>query len=498
MIGWGEGPGSAAYGRLRHPLESPTMDPVDLAYAGVARQAKLIASGELSSRDLLEVYLERIQRLDPQLNAFRVVFRERARLEADQADARRRAGTHPAHRPLLGVPIAVKDDIEVAGEVTALGSNAYGDPAPADAEVVRRLRAAGALILGKTNVPELCAWTFSETSTWGATRNPWDLQHTPGGSSGGTGAAVAAGLVGAGLGSDGAGSIRIPSAWCGLFGLKPQRGRVSMAPHAETWHGLATRGALTRTVQDSALMYDVISGTTPVDRERAPAPEVSFLQAISAPVRKLRVALSTRVMPGVLPRLDADGRRLTEEMAELLRSLGHEVSECDPDYGAVTFPAVIVRYLRGLHDEAAGMAHPERLERRTRAVARLGALIPPALVERSRAMEGQLRERLNRVLVDHDVLLTPTTATPPPRIGRLQGRGALWTLNDVIGMVPYLGAFNVTGQPACSVPAGFDSSGLPRGAQFVGRPGDEATLLSLAVQVQAARPWAQQRPPLFS
>jgi len=474
------------------------MDPVDLAFAGVVRQAELIASGELSARDLLEVYLERIQRLDPLLNAFRVVFRERARLEADQADARRRAGAPPAQRPLLGVPIAVKDDVDVVGEVTALGSNAYGDPAPADAEVVRRLREAGAVIVGKTNVPELCAWPFTETATWGATRNPWDLQHTPGGSSGGTGAAVAAGLVGAGLGSDGAGSIRIPAAWCGLFGLKPQRGRVSLAPRAETWHGLSVNGALTRTVQDAALMYDVISGTTPVDRERASAPEIPFTRAIDSRPGKLRIALSMRVLPGVMPRLDGDGRRATEEMAELLRSLGHEVSERDPDYGAVTFPAVIVRYLRGLHDEAHAMAHPERLERRTRSVARLGGLIPPALLERSRAMEGQLRERLNRVLVDHDVLLTPTTATPPPRIGRLEGRGGLWTLNDVIAMVPYLGAFNVTGQPACSVPAGFDSAGLPRGVQLVGRPGDEATLLSLAVQIQAARPWAQQRPPLFS
>jgi len=165
------------------------MDATGLAFAGVARHAGLIAAGEISSRELVDLYLERIARLDPQLNAFRIVFAERARLEADQADARRGAG---GERPLLGVPLAVKDDIDVAGEVTAVGTNARDAPAPADAEVVRRLRAAGAVIIGKTNVPELVIWPFTESATYGATRNPWDRQRAPGGSSGGSGAAVAA------------------------------------------------------------------------------------------------------------------------------------------------------------------------------------------------------------------------------------------------------------------------------------------------------------------
>ena len=205
------------------------MGPAELAYAGIARQAQLIAGGEVSSRELVSLYLDRIARHDPRAELVPRRLAERALLEADQADSRRTAG---ATRPLLGVPIAVKDDIDVAGEVTAWGTNARVTPAPADAEVVRRLRDAGAVIIGKTNVPEMTLWPFTETATFGATRNPWDLQRSPGGSSGGSGAAVAAGLVGAALGSDGAGSIRIPSAWCGLFGLKPQRGRVSLAPRA--------------------------------------------------------------------------------------------------------------------------------------------------------------------------------------------------------------------------------------------------------------------------
>jgi amidase len=354
------------------------------------------------------------------------------------------------------------------------------------------------VIIGKTNVPELTIWPFTESATFGATRNPWDRQRAPGGSSGGSAAAVAAGLVGAALGSDGAGSIRIPAAWCGLFGLKPQRGRISLAPRPRAWHGMSVDGVLTRRVVDTALFHDVASGAIEVDEDRAPPPAVPFAQSAATPPGRLRIAFSTRLPPGVVGGLDGDTARALQETVELLRSLGHDVSERDPEYGLGGIPEVLTRYLRGIHDDARGVAHWERLERRTRGMARLGGLIPPALLERSFANEGEFTRRLNRVLEDHDVLLTPATAKPPPRVGQFEGRGAVWTLNAIAGLVPFNGVWNVTGQPAASVPAGFGSDGLPRGVQIVGRANNEATLLSLAAQIEAERPWAQHRPGEYS
>jgi amidase len=469
------------------------VDATELAFAGIAEQARLIAAGDVSSRELVELCLRRIGQYDSKLNAFRVLFAERALLEAEQADARRGAG---GERPLLGVPIAVKDDIDIAGEVTAMGSNAYGDPKSADAEVVRCLREAGAIVIGKTNVPELCMWPFTETMTWGSTRNPWDLQRAPGGSSGGSGAAAAAGLVGGALGSDGAGSIRIPAAWCGLFGLKVQRGRVPMAPAVEPWHGLSVNGILGRTVADTALFLDLVAGLA---QPGAPsAPQAPFSRALTERPPRLRIAVSTRIPTGIVSSLDADAKRALEETVELLRSLGHHTEELHPDYGLDTVPSVLVRMLRGIHDQAGAMEHPKRLERRTRAMARLGSLLPAGALDWSLQHEASLRERLGTVFADHDLLLTPTTAKPPPRIGQLEGRGALWTLNAVAGLVPYNAPWNLTGQPACSVPAGFGTDGLPRAVQLVGRVEDEATLIALAAEIEAERPWAQTRPQLFS
>jgi amidase len=456
------------------------MNERDLAFAGLARQAELVRAGEVSSRELVELYLERIFRLDTRLNAYRVVLAERALGDADQADARRAAG---AERPLLGVPIALKDNVDLAGEVTANGSVAHGGPARDDAEVVKRLRSAGAVVLGKTHLPELAIMGVTESSAFGVTRNPWSLDRSPGGSSGGSAAAVAAGLAAAGSASDGAGSIRIPAAACGLFGLKPQRGRISLAPHSEHWQGMTVLGGVTRTVLDTALFLDVVTEQRP---------ERPFLESARSVPGRLRVAVSVKPPTPVL--IDDRVRRAVHDTADLLRSLGHQVVERDPAYGNIG-SNTIPRYLLGIRDEARSMAHPERLSRRTRGFARLGAAFPDALMARVRAEEPEHVARLGQLFEDNDVLLTPVAAQLPIELGRWEGLGALRTLVGMYAAFPYSGTWNATGQPAASVPVGF-SGGLPLSVQLVGRPGDEATLLSLAAQIESEQPEAQSRPPV--
>ena len=457
------------------------MDASDLAFAGPSHQAELIRSGEVSARELTELYLERIQRIGPEVNAYRTVMAERALIEAEQADQRRKAGEQ---RPLLGVPLAVKDDQHVAGEVTARGTDAYGPPELHDSEIVARLRGAGAVILGKTNVPELEIMGDTESRTWGVTRNPWDPERSAGGSSGGSAAAVAAGLAAAATASDGAGSIRIPAANCGLVGMKSQRGRVSLSPKSNVWHGLDVYGFVTRSVRDSALLMDAAA---------AAPPDPGFAASAAAQPGKLRIAVSTR--PPFPSPLHRDVRRVVEETAELLRSLGHSVQKREISYGT-SMNEGTVRYLRAIRDDAKGMPRPHRLQRRTRGFARLGAAFPDPVLQRALRLEERNATRINRVFADHDVVLLPTTARPPPKAGQWEGLGAVRTLLGMTATYPYCITFNQIGQPACAVPAGFTGEGLPLSVQLAGRRHDEATLYSLAAQIEAERPWADRRPSL--
>jgi amidase len=455
------------------------VDSTELAFAGIARQAELVRTGSVRSAELVELCLERIARLDPELNAFRVVFAERARAEAAQADARRAGG---GERPLLGVPVAVKDNVNVAGEVTAMGSNAYGAPEVADSEVVTRLRAAGAVVIGKTHMSELAIFPFTESIAWGQTRNPWDRGRSAGGSSGGSAAAVAAGLVGAAYASDGGGSIRIPASTTGLFGLKPQRGRVPLLPDLEHWHGLSAAGAVTRSVLDTALWLDVVADGSP-----------GFVEAASAAdPGRLRIALSFK--PSAITRIDGSVRQAVEGVADTLRGLGHEVSEADPDYGELT-PLFLPRWLGGISDDVRALPHPERLERRTRQLEWLGRLVGTRGVRRARAAEQERARRINAIFDDHDVLLTPTLPSPPDRLGRFEASSLATTLARVAGMVGFTQPWNVTGQPAASIPAPVPEGGLPIGAQLIGRPHDEATLISLSAQLERELRWPERRPP---
>ncbi|HEX4753393.1 MAG TPA: amidase family protein, partial [Solirubrobacterales bacterium] len=299
----------------------------EFAFLGLARQAEMVRAGEVSPTELVGQSLERIDRIDPRLNAFRKVFADKAMLEAEQAEARRSAGDK---RPLLGVPIAIKDEIDIAGEINLHGTDAFEVPAKADAEVVRRLREAGAIIVGLTLLPELAICGFTESATYGVTRNPWNPQRTPGGSSGGSASAVAAGLVPIASAGDGAGSIRIPAACCGLFGLKPTRGRVSLAPRLEGWRGLAVEGCVSRSVLDSALWLDVVSGGSTEDEAPAP-PAKPFVESVKESPGKLRVGWSTAPPRALAPPTVSDEVKQTViDAAAFLATLGHDVSPRDP------------------------------------------------------------------------------------------------------------------------------------------------------------------------
>lgn len=452
---------------------------MDATFAGPARQAELLRSGRLGVKELVERYLARIQRLNPAINAFRIVTADAALAAADTAQEAIDDGDN---RPLLGIPFAVKDDQDLVGHTTSEGTDAVTTKATADSDIVARLKAAGAIPIGKTLAPELCIWPWTESKRWNATRNPWDPNRTSGGSSGGSASAVAAGLVSFATGSDGGGSIRIPAACCGLVGLKVQRDRISIAPRTDVWNGLSVYGVLTRTVADTALILDSITPESPISG-----------RGDTATLRQLRIGLSyDTVVPGL--KLDSNVIAGVESVAEKLTAIGHDVLRVDLDASRSAIPAYMVRFLNGCRKEAARLDNPEKLEARTKTLLRPSALVPDRLVGLAESTSARFAERLNAVFDRVDVLLTPTIPWLPVPVGHTKGWSAGRALNFAANFAAFTTPWNLTGQPAISLPAGFTPNGVPLAAQFITRPNDEAVIIELATQIETVAEWAGRRP----
>lgn len=453
---------------------------------GIAAIRRALVAGETTARELAERSLFASADSATTLNAFRSIRIDGALADADEADRRIAAGDTAV---LLGIPVAVKDDIDVAGETTMFGCSGEFQVKDTDAEAVRRLRAAGAVVIGKTTTPELMQWPITESAASGVTRNPWNLAHSPGGSSGGAAAAVAAGLVAAALGSDAAGSVRIPAAWTHLIGLKPQRGRISTWPYPDACHGLTSLGPLTRTVADAATMLDALTGTHPLDRYRPPRNRHSFTAAAQQDPGRLRIALSLRApFSAHSSRLDTRIQAAVESVADTLSDLGHCVTAMEPPYGPLAM-SFLPRAMAGLRDLTGQVADLDTLDRRTRAAARTGQILGGPILMAAHRMEPVLRHRISKIFDEFDVVLTPTTAQPAPRIGSLDGLNRWRTDRSVIAACPYTWAWNVTGWPAINIPAGVLDGGLPIGASLLGPANSEDRLLSLAAQLEAVKQW---------
>jgi amidase len=438
--------------------------------------AAAVRAGELSPVEVVEAHLERIAALDGRVHAFQLVRADEVRAEAAALAER----PDLAELPLAGVPVAVKDNVDLAGAPTRNGSAATRTgAAAADGEPVRRLREAGALLVGKTTVPELSLWPFTESQAFGATRNPWNLDHTPGGSSGGSAAAVATAMVPLALGADGGGSIRIPASNCGLVGIKPGLGVVAYpGGGVSTLCGMSEFGPLATTVADLGLCLDVLAGAT-------------TFRAVQPPDRPLRIGVSAKA-PAVGVKVDPQVRAALDATAAALREAGHQVDDADPPWRNGDAAPFLRRFLVGAAEDA-GRADWKALEPRTRAEARVGRLL-----RRARPVPdgppARVLARYRAWFQDHDVLLTPTLATPPLRLGAYQGKGFTRTLLGVTPYMPFTPSLNLVGFPAASVPAGSSRDGLPIGVQMVAARGGEALLLSLARQLETLRPWPRHAP----
>lgn len=448
----------------------------ELRFVGAGATAARVRAGELTPRQTVAAALARIDAAQPTLNAFIRIDREAALAEADQVAARLAAGEF---LPLAGVPIALKDESAQAGVVVTHGSRAYTQPSEVDADALRLVRAAGAVVVGATRTPEFCLFPFTESDLGGITRNPWDPSRTPGGSSGGSAAAVAAGLVPLALGADGGGSIRAPAAWCGLPGLMATPGSISTAPLPSIWGGLAVMGGFGRSIADTALLYDVLL----TERQDLAA-------AIAEPAPTVRIGHTLdRALDKPLPQggpIDAAWKRASDLTANLLSELGHDVQPVRVRFGNLS-EKFSVRYGTELRAEIAETGDPSAIGREPKAIARLGRLVGPlrrwALdVEKDRAI-------VEASLAGVDVLLTPTMPVAPPAVGERDRAPSLLTVLRASRRTSFLFHWNALGWPGLSVPAGLDADGLPVAVLLVARPGHERLLLQLGAHLERERPW---------
>lgn len=488
--------------------------------------AALVRAGEVSPGELLELALARLDAVDPVLNAVVHRMDAEARETAAALEALAPGPGRVAEAAFLGVPFLLKDLLSYfAGTPTTAGSRLVRDFVPDhDTEIVVRYKEAGVVTLGKTNTPELGLLPYTEPELYGPTRNPWDPSRTPGGSSGGSAAAVAAGVVPLAGGGDGGGSIRIPASCCGLFGLKPSRGRTPTGPdYGEVWQGLAVEHVLTRSVRDSAAMLDAVAGPDVGAPYVAPPPDRPFLEEVEREPEPLRVALSTH--PFLANAIHPECREAVEDAGRLLEAMGHRVEEAVPAldgdaFGRAFLTMVAAETASELREAEAIVGRrpsPSNVEPETWALAAMGRRMSAAEYADALRHLGRVGRRMGRFFEDHDVLVTPTIAEPPPRVGALRSspleRWAMKMIGhlrahafyELLGMldraadeafrfVPYLPLFNATGQPAMSVPLHWTEDGLPVGVHVAARLGEEGLLIRLAARLEEARPWAHRLP----
>jgi aspartyl-tRNA(Asn)/glutamyl-tRNA(Gln) amidotransferase subunit A len=466
----------------------------DLAWLPALELAGLIRNKTVSPVEVVDAVLARVERLNPRLNAFCTVTAEDARETAAAAEvAVMTGGPLP---PLHGVPFSVKDVVFTRRVLTTGGSRLFADHVPEeDAVVVERLKGAGAILIGKTNTPEFGHKGVTDNPLFGTTRNPWNPELTPGGSSGGAGAAVAAGLGPLAVGTDAGGSIRIPASFCGIYGLKPSFGRVPSYPKFPGWYGVSVTGPMTRTVRDAALMLDVIAGPDDRDRHSLPVDAGgSYLAACDAGIAGLSVAWSLDLG---YARVDPEVEELCRDAAERFETLGCHVEVVTPSWED---PEEIFRVMGAAEMHAAwGQAMVEgenRLDRTFTALLRFGRTIGiEAYLDAARRRED-LWTDVQRFLARFDLLITPTVAVPPfgvdrPGVKEINGHAI-----SPLGWLPFTFPFNVTGQPAATVPVGFTRAGLPVGLQIVGRRHGEHVVLAASAAFEVAAPWVARRPPV--